>query len=471
MRRNNCFLGCLLLLLQQKSQGDGIQQSAHRQLQATIDATTGDLTVLAGTDFCCSNGLPTSTSSASAAAKNRRMLNTQPHIGWTDPGDWVAYPVEITSAGTYQVHFHVSSPFGDGGFELVDLQTQQLYGTVDTMPVTTSWDTFETISLPVTLPAGLVSLQIRLLSAGWNLLWLAVSSEDSVGSIPGVIVPPPSPDVILSPDTTAIPTIPAVSNPATSTVAPNVTVAFDEVTSFPSMSSSSSETIMPTPNNATSPVLPMPTPNTIATPSVPSIPVAVPVPAPSATLPSPLATAPIPSPLAGPTSTLPSVPAAKPPHNKRPFLHEFITFEDFTRTSPDIVWQTSETEQRTQAVELKTGDWMEFQLAIPVAGPYQVHVRTSSPNGEGSFELVHVEMNELTRNETEVSLGMFTGFPTTGSWEEYLRMEQEITLPASPLGDGLLMRINVLEPGFSLSWLYIEPSDLWDAIDARDDAN
>ncbi len=114
---------------------------------------------------------------------------------------------------------------------------------------------------------------------------------------------------------------------------------------------------------------------------------------------------------------------------------------------------------------------MEFQLAIPVAGLYQVHVRTSSPSGEGSFELVHAERDELNQSETEVSLGIFTGFPTTGSWEEYLRMEQEINLPASPMGSVLLMRINVLEPGFSLSWLYVEPSDLWDAIDARDDEN
>lgn len=447
-RRGGSILGCVLLLLQQYYEVHAIRQTERRQQEQVI-SMTGELTVLAGTDYCCSNGL--STASLSASAENRRNLNThEQHIGWSDPGDWVAYPVQLPSAGVYHVHFHVSSPFGDGGFELVDLQTQQLYGIVDTMPVTTNWDTFETISLPVALPAGLVSLQIRLLSAGWNLLWLGVNGGDSVGTLPIVIAQPPTPGVVLSPDTiTTAPTFVADIPATITTMTPTASLTLNDITSLPTISTTSLGT-------GATPVL-------ASTPLITISPVT-----------KPIIAVPIPPTLIVPATTFPDDTTPKPPpYNKRPFLHEFITAENFIRTSPTIRWETSDKEQRTQAAELNTGDWLEFELDIPVAGPYLVHVRASSPSGEGSFELVHVKMMDdahsmMNARETEISLGTFTGFPATGSWEEYGRIEHEIVLPASPFSNGLLMRIYILEPGFNLLWLYVEPSDLWEAIDARD---
>lgn len=474
MRLRRPLLASLLLLLVEQYLVEAFRETERRQLQEGIATPTGDFTVLAGTDYCCSNGLATPSATTAAAARRlHRQLSTHPHIGWTDPGDWVAYPVQLLSAGVYQVHFQVSSPFGDGGFELIDLKTQELYGTVDTMPVTSDWNTFETISLPVTLPAGLVSLQIRLLSSGWNLLWLAVTNgESGVGTLPVVIAP--SPDVVVSPDeVTLAPSMSSVDSgttAGTTTMAPTVTLSLDDVTMLPTLSTSSIGTGVPTPKvNVTSPnssPKPVPTKPTtmitlspVETPSVVSVPISSPVVAP----------------------TVDNTTKPRPLLNKRPFLHEFITAESYTRSSPTIVWEASDTEQRMQAAELKAGDWMEFELAIPIAGPYQVHVRASSPSGEGSFELVHVETMDddadvatatrMITNDTEISLGIFTGFPATGTWDEYDRMDQEISLPASTVGSGLLMRINVLEPGFNLLWLYVEPSDLWDAIGARDDVN
>ena len=481
MRQGGSLLLAHLLLLLQPLLGEAhaVRETERRHLQQGIITTTGEVTVIAGTDYCCSNGLSTATATAATARRRRRKLNTQPHIGWTDPGDWVAYPVQLPSSGVYQVHFHVSSLFGDGSFELLDMATQQVYGVVDTMPITNDWDTFETISLSVTLPAGLVSLQVRILSAGWNLLWIAVNGgEGGIGTIPVVIAPPPPlPDVVVvSPDeVTVAPSASAVDGTLVpSTMAPTAVLALDDDTTFPTITNT----------NATSPPL-------AQLPSKPApamTPVMMPVPSTRITLSpvekTPVASIPLPTPLVVAPTVPPNGGTTKPPPlhstNKRPFLHEFITAENIIRSSPTIVWETSDKEQRTQAAELKKGDWLEFRLAIPIAGPYQVHVRASSPRGDGAFELVHVEsiddvmdsrMPDMTANETETSLGTFTGFPMTGTWDEYDRMEQEIMLPASPAKSGLLMRIYILEPGFNLVWLYVEPSDLWDAIDARDDVN
>jgi hypothetical protein len=74
------------------------------------------------------------------------------NVGWTRPGEWLIYTVNVTSAGSYTMEFRIASPTGGGTFHL------EVDGVDSTGPMivpnTGGWQSWTTVTDQVTLAAG-----------------------------------------------------------------------------------------------------------------------------------------------------------------------------------------------------------------------------------------------------------------------------------------------------------------------------
>ncbi|HEY4290856.1 MAG TPA: carbohydrate-binding protein [Puia sp.] len=109
-------------------------------------------------------------------------------VGWIDVGDYMDYSVNVASAGQYSIGFRVAAP-GAGAV----LQLMQANGAVLTtvsVPNTGGFQTWQTVTATVTLPAGVQTLRIKSTgSSDWNFNWMqfAQSSAPGAQAIPGKI--------------------------------------------------------------------------------------------------------------------------------------------------------------------------------------------------------------------------------------------------------------------------------------------
>jgi endoglucanase len=87
-------------------------------------------------------------------------------VGYIDTGSWMDYSVSPTSAGSYKVSFRVSTPVSSAKFELKNA-AGTILATVS-VPNTGGWQTWQTISATVNLPAGAQTLRIYSISPAWN---------------------------------------------------------------------------------------------------------------------------------------------------------------------------------------------------------------------------------------------------------------------------------------------------------------
>ncbi|HWJ92997.1 MAG TPA: carbohydrate-binding protein, partial [Flavisolibacter sp.] len=112
------------------------------------------------------------------------------NVGWQENNDWMDYSVNVASAGTYTVNFRVATTNTGVQFQLRNASGTAL-ATV-TVPNTGWWQTYQTISAQVTLPAGQQTLRIVTTDAkgsGWNINWW---------EIVGTATPPPPPPTTTS---------------------------------------------------------------------------------------------------------------------------------------------------------------------------------------------------------------------------------------------------------------------------------
>jgi hypothetical protein len=99
------------------------------------------------------------------------------NVGWQENNDWEDYSVTIPTAGTYTVNFRVAT-VNTG----VQVQLRNAAGTVlttVTVPNTGWWQTYQTVSAQVTLPAGQQTLRVFTSNAqgsGWNFNWWEITN-------------------------------------------------------------------------------------------------------------------------------------------------------------------------------------------------------------------------------------------------------------------------------------------------------
>jgi Carbohydrate binding module (family 6)/F5/8 type C domain len=89
-------------------------------------------------------------------------------LGWTTPGQWFNYTVNVATAGTYTVSFRVASPYGiTDALHIDNTAGANLSGSV-AVPNTGGYETWTTVTANVTLPAGVQTLTVDQDSNGWN---------------------------------------------------------------------------------------------------------------------------------------------------------------------------------------------------------------------------------------------------------------------------------------------------------------
>jgi PKD repeat protein len=91
------------------------------------------------------------------------------NIGYVEAGDWLDYNVNVSTAGKYNVSFRVASQVATGAFQLKAGAT--ILATVK-VPNTGGWQTWQTVTVPVTLTQGTQTLRIAATGAGLNINWM-----------------------------------------------------------------------------------------------------------------------------------------------------------------------------------------------------------------------------------------------------------------------------------------------------------
>jgi len=102
-------------------------------------------------------------------------------IGWTTPGQWFNYTVQVTTAGIYTVSFRVASPYGMAdGLHIASSAGTNLTGAV-AIPNTGGYQTWTTVTASITLPAGEQTLTVAQDSNGWNFHYMAITQGSGGG--------------------------------------------------------------------------------------------------------------------------------------------------------------------------------------------------------------------------------------------------------------------------------------------------
>jgi beta-glucosidase len=102
-------------------------------------------------------------------------------MGWTTPGQWFHYTVNVATAGNYTVSFRLSSPYGlTDALHIANSAGTNLTGAV-AVPNTGGYETWATVTASVTLPAGQQTLTVDQDSNGWNFHNMAFAQGSSGG--------------------------------------------------------------------------------------------------------------------------------------------------------------------------------------------------------------------------------------------------------------------------------------------------
>jgi beta-glucosidase len=138
-------------------------------------------------------------------------------VGWTTPGQWFDYTVNVATAGVYTVSFRVASPYGaTDGLHIASSSGTNLTGPV-AIPNTGGYQTWATVTASITLPAGQQTLTVDQDSNGWNFHYFAITQTSGGGGGTGGTGPTEycgTQDLALDQPTTASSTQDATDYPA-----------------------------------------------------------------------------------------------------------------------------------------------------------------------------------------------------------------------------------------------------------------
>jgi len=110
------------------------------------------------------------------------------NVGWIAAGEWLNYSVNVTSAGNYTVQLRTASPSGGGAIH-VGFNQSGVWSAVS-VPSTGNWQSWTTVTLPVTLKAGPQVLTLLVDAAGFNLGAINIVSTST--ATPSSTAPPAS---------------------------------------------------------------------------------------------------------------------------------------------------------------------------------------------------------------------------------------------------------------------------------------
>lgn len=98
------------------------------------------------------------------------------NVGWTAPGNWLQYRVDVAQAGTYNLELRVAN--GTGAPATDAISVRDAAGAVlakTTVPDTGGWANYQSITTQLTLPAGDQLITVYCETGGFNLDYLQLS--------------------------------------------------------------------------------------------------------------------------------------------------------------------------------------------------------------------------------------------------------------------------------------------------------
>ncbi len=100
-------------------------------------------------------------------------------VGWTTAGEWLNYTVNVANAGSYSVQLRVASP---GGASLhIGFNSASNVWKAVAIPATGGWQNWQTVTVPVTLGAGVQQMTVLFDNGGMNLRSANVTTSGSTG--------------------------------------------------------------------------------------------------------------------------------------------------------------------------------------------------------------------------------------------------------------------------------------------------
>ena len=105
------------------------------------------------------------------------------NIGYTDSGDYSEYLIYISDSGHYNLNVRTAaqSDAGKVEFELFNNATTESISVID-LPVTGGWQSWQTTISQVVLNAGIYTLRMKVLAAGFNLNWFEFEFVNSLST-------------------------------------------------------------------------------------------------------------------------------------------------------------------------------------------------------------------------------------------------------------------------------------------------
>jgi endonuclease/exonuclease/phosphatase family metal-dependent hydrolase len=100
------------------------------------------------------------------------------NVGWIDSGEWLDYPVNVTSSGTYTIELRVASMSGSRVH--VEFDGVNETGTLS-IPGTGGWQSWTTVRKDVSLSAGEQVMRVEFESSGANFNYVKVVAKTSDG--------------------------------------------------------------------------------------------------------------------------------------------------------------------------------------------------------------------------------------------------------------------------------------------------
>ena len=101
------------------------------------------------------------------------------NTGWTEPGEWLEYAVDVPVAGEYTIEARVASLSSGGTFHI------EFNGVDETgdiaVPVTTGWQTWTTVSATAILSAGIQTMRFAPTTDGFNVNYFNVLGDPAAG--------------------------------------------------------------------------------------------------------------------------------------------------------------------------------------------------------------------------------------------------------------------------------------------------
>jgi hypothetical protein len=389
-------------------------------------------TLIAATDYSAMQGVEVQQSSEGIT-----------NVGFIDTGDWVSYPVNLPTNGPYQFHSRISSPSGEGSFEVVNFDTQQVYATFSGFPATGDYQAFTTVDQTFDLPAGAFSLQVRATQSGFNMLWFSLKAVapapvEAPIDVP-VEVPVEAPVEAPVEVPVEAPVEPPVESPVEPPVEPPVEFPETVVTPAPTATRTASPTVKQTPSPTSTPTMK----KTAAPTSAPTVTkTAAPTSAPTVKQTAAPTSSPTvkqtPSPTSTPTVKQTPAPSAAP----LPPFFSLMAASGYAEME-DLALETS-SEGLPNLANFDAGDWATYDISLPYAGTYQMMFRVSSPFGEGGFDITNWDTQEIYSN--------IDVMPNTGDWQFYQTVSVLVNLPEG----GMRMQLKCYNPGFNLLWFVIK---------------